>query len=60
MTEEMIALARSTSADRLCKAWSLSPSAVRARKKGEQHLTIKEAGSLAQLHGLTLEDVLSF
>lgn len=53
-------LTNATPTGDLCKAWNLTAEDVDARKRAETPLTIREAGSLAELHGLTLEDVLSF
>lgn len=52
-------LAEETPLGALCSAWGRSPEDVDARKRAETPLTIREAGSLAELHGLRLEDVLS-
>lgn len=52
-------LIHSTPVEALCKAWGLGVGDVNARKNAETPLTIREAGSLAELHGLTLEDVLA-
>ena len=54
-----IQLAAITPTVALCKAWNLSAEDVDARKRAETPLTIREAGSLAELHGLRLEDVLT-
>lgn len=53
------ALAAGTPTEALCKAWNLAAEDVDARKRAETPLTIREAGSLAELHGLLLEDVLA-
>jgi len=53
-------LTNATPTTALCRAWGLSPEDVDARKRAETPLTIREAGSLAELHGLRLEDVLTF
>lgn len=55
----MIALLKATPTTSLSLLWGMSQSAVRARKKGEQPLTIKEAGLLAQMHGMNLEHILA-
>lgn len=52
-------LVNSTPTEALCATWGLSPEDVDARKSERTPLTIREAGSLAELHGLGLEDVLS-
>ena len=51
-------LANSTPTDVLTTAWGLSPEDVDARKQARTPLTIREAGSLAELCGMKLEDVL--
>lgn len=51
-------LARNTPTSVLCEAWGLMPQDVDARKRARTPLTIREAGSLAELHGLRLEDIL--
>ena len=52
-------LTRNTPSALLCEAWALTAEDVDARKRAETPLTIREAGSLAELHGLRLEDILS-
>lgn len=59
MNSGMIALLQSTPTISLAQLWEISPSAVRARKKGEQSLTVKQAGLLAQMHGMNLEHILA-
>jgi len=51
-------LTNATPTEALCAAWNLAAEDVDARKRQETPLTIREAGSLAELHGLKLEDVL--
>ncbi len=59
MQFELIAnLANATPNGVLCDAWAVDREAVDARKRAETPLTIREAGSLAELHGMKLEDVL--
>ena len=58
--ERVKQLAIATPTDVLCNAWGLSSEDVDARKRAETPLTIREAGSLAELHGLELADVLTF
>lgn len=57
--ERAVKLANDTPTSVLCEAWSASRDAVDARKRARTPLTIREAGSLAELHGLRLEDVLA-
>lgn len=54
-----IALAAATPTGALCEAWEVTPEYVAGRKSGESPMTLREAGDLAALHGLLLEDVLS-
>ena len=56
--ERVLNLAEVTPMGALCAAWGESPEGVDARKRARTPLTIREAGSLAELHGLRLEDVL--
>jgi len=56
--ERVTELANDTQTKLLCDAWAASPEDVDARKRARTPLTIREAGSLAELHGLLLEDVL--
>lgn len=56
--ERAINLANNTPTDALCGAWGLDAADVDARKRKETPLSIREAGSLAELHGLRLEDIL--
>jgi hypothetical protein len=57
--ERVMQLARDTPTSVLCDAWGASVEHVAGRKKGERPMTIREAGALADLHGLTLLDVLA-
>ena len=57
--ERVKSLARDTPTSVLCEAWGASAEDVAACKKGERPMTIREAGTLADLHGLTLLDVLT-
>ena len=54
-----IQLAAVTPTEALCGVWGISAEDVDARKNERTPLTVCEAGSLAALHGLLLEDVLS-
>jgi hypothetical protein len=56
--ERVLNLTEVTPVVALCAAWGVSPEDVDARKLERTPLTIREAGSLAELHGLRLEDVL--
>jgi len=57
--ERVQELTNTTTTAALCAAWGLSTEDVDARKRGRTPLTLREAGSLAELHGLRLEDVLA-
>jgi hypothetical protein len=52
-------LTNATPTEALCEAWNLTAEDVDARKRAETPLTIREAGSLAELHGLKLENILT-
>jgi len=56
--ERVLNLAEITPVGDLCAAWGTLPEDVDARKRARTPLTIREAGSLAELHGLRLEDIL--
>lgn len=53
------ALAADTPADALAEAWGLSAADAQACSRKERPMTIREAGALAELHGLKLLDVLA-
>lgn len=55
----LAALVQATPSSTLRAAWGISSEDVDARKNEGTPLTVREAGSLAELHGMTLEDVLS-
>ncbi|UUG70056.1 helix-turn-helix DNA binding domain protein [Arthrobacter phage Zucker] len=57
--ERVVNLARDTPTSVLCEAWGANAEEVATRKKGERPITIREAGALAEVHGLTLLDVLT-
>jgi hypothetical protein len=57
--ERVFELAKATPTSVLCEAWGASDDAVDARKRARTPITIREAGSLAELHGLRLEDILT-
>ena len=52
-------LARDTPAAVLAEAWGAREDAVLSVKNGKRPMTIREAGALAELHGLKLLDVLA-
>jgi len=56
--ERVTALTKATPTATLCAAWGIKAEDVDARKRAETPLSIREAGSLAEMHGLKLEDVL--
>ncbi|WP_426989686.1 hypothetical protein [Pseudarthrobacter sp. Y6] len=43
----------------LCAAWAADADDVTACTRGERPMSIREAGALAEIHGLRLEDILS-
>jgi hypothetical protein len=57
--QRVIELANNTPTSVLCEAWGESPGYVESVKRAEQSLSIREAGDLAEMHGLLLEDILS-
>lgn len=57
--EGAVMLAKDTPTSVLCDAWGEGSEYVLARKLSERPLTIKEAGALAEIHGLKLLDVLA-
>jgi hypothetical protein len=57
--QRVMSLARATPTSVLCDAWGANADEVDACKKGERPMTIREAGALAELHDLTLLDVLT-
>ena len=59
MFDRVLSLARDTPTGVLCEAWGASTEEVTTCKKGERPMTIREAGALADVHGLTLQSVLT-
>lgn len=57
--ESAYALAIDTPAAALCLAWGASEEAALSCAHGKRPMTIREAGALAELHGMKLEDVLA-
>lgn len=57
--QRVVELANATPTSVLCKAWGEIPEYVDSRKICEHPMTLREAGDLAELHGLTLLDVLA-
>lgn len=57
--ENVMGLARETPTSVLCAAWAADADDVTACTRGERPMSIREAGALAEIHGLRLEDVLS-
>lgn len=56
--DPVITLARRTPIDVLCVAWGCSDKEVGPRLDGREPMTVREAGDLAAIHGLKLEDIL--
>lgn len=54
----LVELANTIPTAALCEAWGTTAEDVDARRRAETPLTIREAGSLAEMRGLRLEDVL--
>lgn len=57
--ERVTELANSTPTGVLCEAWSACPEYVALCKISVRDMTVREAGELAALHGMTLPDILS-
>lgn len=57
--ERVVDLAKATPTSVLCEAWGASAEDVNTCKQGERPMTIREAGALADVHGLKLLDVLA-
>jgi hypothetical protein len=53
-----VALAADTPTRKLREVWGVGPEYVTARTRGEVPMNLREAGDLAKLHGLRLEDIL--
>jgi hypothetical protein len=52
-------LANATPMSVLCEAWGASSEYVASRQRADHPMSIREAGDLAELHGLKLLDVLT-
>jgi hypothetical protein len=57
--QQVIEMVKSTPTDALCAAWSATTADVLDCKNGERPVTIREAGALAELHGMKLLDILA-
>jgi hypothetical protein len=57
--ERVKELTRTTPTAALCEAWGLNPGQVSELTQSKRPMTIREAGALAALHGMKLEDVLA-
>ena len=57
--QSIVELANATPTSVLCEAWGESPGYVVSRKRSEHPMSLREAGDLAEVHGLKLLDVLS-
>lgn len=55
----IVELARETPTSALCGAWETGRESALDCIKGKRPMTIKEAGALAELHGMKLLDVLA-
>lgn len=52
-------LARGTPSGVLCEAWGATAEYVAEIKRSGRPMTVREAGALAELHGMELLDILS-
>lgn len=57
--ENAYALAADTPATKLCEAWGMCEGCADRCKHGKRPMTIREAGALAELHGMKLLDILA-
>ena len=57
--QRVVELANATPTSVLCEAWGESPEYVVSRKCADHPMSIREAGALAEVHGLKLLDVLT-
>lgn len=57
--ERVTELVNSTPTAVLCEAWGACPEYVTLCRLGAHNMTIQEAGELADLHGLTLPDIIA-
>jgi hypothetical protein len=57
--QRIVELANATPTSVLCEAWGEMPDYVLSRKRSECPMSLREAGDLAELHGLKLLDVLT-
>jgi hypothetical protein len=57
--ERLTELANATPTSVLCQVWGESTEYVASRQRAEQPMSLREAGDLAEVHGLKLEDVLT-
>jgi len=56
--QTVVKLAADTPTMALCEAWGATPEYVAERKSAGSPMTLREAGAVAELHGLLLEDIL--
>ena len=56
--QSIVELANATPTSVLCEAWGESPEYVVSRKICEHPMSLREAGDLAEVHGLKLLDIL--
>jgi hypothetical protein len=57
--ERTVELAKATPSRLLCEAWGVPPQTIEGRDYTEAPMSIREAGALAEIHGLKLLDVLA-
>ena len=57
--QKVEALAGKTMTGALCVAWDTTPADVIDCERGKRPMTLREAGALAEMHGMELLDVLT-
>jgi hypothetical protein len=57
--QRVVDLATATPTSVLCEVWGESSEYVVSRKRAEHPMSIREAGALAEVHGLKLLDILT-
>jgi hypothetical protein len=57
--QHITTLASDTPTETLSRAWGTCQDDAMAAQKGKRPMTIREAGALAELHGMKLEDVIA-
>ena len=57
--DRIVELARTTPTSALCAAWEAGRESALDCIKGKRPMTVREAGALAELHGMKLLDILA-